>query len=84
MRSVIIYFTGGASYSVPNDLSLTYILTQLRFLFFGFVVSYYFEMPYTVLTMALSVILDDLRFFIDFSEFMDKLFESEIDDDEDE
>ena len=84
MRSVIIYFTGGASYSVPNDLSLTYALTQLRFLFFGFVISYYFEMPYTVLTMALSVLLADLRFFIDFSEFMDKLFELEHDNDEDE
>lgn len=83
MRSVITYFTGGASYSVPADLSLTYLLIQLRFLFFGFVISYYFETSYTVLTMALSVILADLRFFIDFSEFMDRFFESD-EDDEDE
>lgn len=84
MQSVIIYFTGGASYSVPNDLYLTYILTQLRFLFFGFVLSYYFGVQYSVLTMALSVLLADLRFFIDFSEFMDKLFEYDSDDNEDE
>jgi len=84
LKSVITYFTGGASYSVPNTLVLTYILTQLRFLFFSFVISYYFGMPYTVITMSISVLLADLRFFIDFSDFMDKVFGLEEDIDEDE
>ena len=73
MRLVITYFTGGASYSVPSDLALTYILTLIRFLFFGFVISYYFQMPYTVITMSLSVLLADFRFFVDFTEYMDTL-----------
>jgi hypothetical protein len=40
-------------------------------------------MPYTVITMSISVLLADLRFFIDFSDFMDKVFGLEEDIDED-
>lgn len=84
MRSVITYFTGGASYSVPNELVLTYALTLIRFLFFGYIITYYFQLPYTVLTMAVSVLLADFRFFIDFSEFMDQVFGKVDTDDLDE
>ena len=83
MRSIITYFTGGASYSVPADLTFTYILTQLRFLFFGFVIGYYFAVPYTVATMAISVLLADFRFFIDFTEYMDILL-GDVDENDDE
>ena len=30
-------------------------------------------MPYTVITMSLSVLLADFRFFVDFTEYMDTL-----------
>jgi hypothetical protein len=73
LRLVITYFTGGASYSVPSDLALTYVLTVIRFLFFGFILSYYFQMPYTVVTMSLSILLADFRFFVDFTQYMDVL-----------
>lgn len=84
MKSVLTYFTGGASYSVPNELSFTYILIQLRFLFFSYVLTYYFAVPYTVITMAIAVVLADLRFFIDFSEYIDAILNTSEDDDEED
>lgn len=81
MQSVITYFTGGASYSVPFELTFTYLLTLLRFLFFGFVINYYFGTPYSVLTMSLSVLLADFRFFVDFSEYMDIVTNLDVEDD---
>lgn len=84
MRYIITYFTGGASYSVPNSLLVTYVLAQLRFLFFGFMIVYYLQVPYTVSIMALSVLLADFRFFIDFSAYMDMIVDSEEDDAEED
>jgi len=86
LKSVLIYFTGGANYSVPSELSFTYILTQLRFLFFSYIIAYYFAVPYTVITMAIAVLLADFRFFIDFSEYIEAITDNsdeEYEDDED-
>lgn len=82
MRSVITYFTGGTKYSVPADLGLSYLLLQLRFMLFGYVVSYYFDTPFSAVTAALCIVLADLRFFIDFTDYIDSQLEPE-DDDED-
>lgn len=81
-----MYFTGGFNYSVPLELSLTYILVQLRFLFFSFVITYYFAVPYTVITMALAVLIADMRFYIDFNDYIDAVLglNDEEDDDYDE
>jgi hypothetical protein len=81
LLSTITYFTGGASYSVPTELIFTYVLTQLRFLFFGFVIVYYFQVPYTVIIMALSVLLADYRFFIDFTDYMNLMTEDDTEED---
>lgn len=80
-----MYFTGGVSYSVPNELSFTYILTQLRFLFFSYVITYYFAVPYTIITMVVAVLLADFRFFIDFSDYIDSMsneLEEDMDDED--
>jgi len=81
-----MYFTGGFNYSVPLELSLTYILVQLRFLFFSFVITYYFAVPYTVITMALAVLIADMRFYIDFNDYIEAVLglNDEEDDDYDE
>lgn len=81
-----MYFTGGFNYSVPLELSLTYILVQLRFLFFSFVITYYFAVPYTVMTMALAVLIADMRFYIDFNDYIEAVLglDDEEDDDYDE
>jgi hypothetical protein len=82
LKLVLTYFTGGAKYSVPSEFALTYIITQLRFLFFSFVLSYYFSVPYTVITMALAVLLADFRFYIDFTTYVDSSINN-IEQDED-
>jgi hypothetical protein len=86
LKSAVTYFTGGFNYSVPLELSLTYILVQLRFIFFSFVITYYFTVPYTVITMALAVILADMRFYIDFNDYIEAVLglTDEEDDEYDE
>lgn len=80
MLSVITYFTGGIKYSVPNELWFTYALALLRFIFAGYIISYYFVVDYTVLTLSISVLLADLRFYLDFREYMDFLLEDPEDE----
>lgn len=76
-----MYFTGGVNYSVPYELSFSYILLQLRFLFFGYVISYYFVVPYTVITMAMCVLLADFRFYMEFVDYIESILG--IDDEDD-
>lgn len=78
-----MYFTGSINYSVPYELTLSYMLLQLRFLFFSYVITYYFAVPYTVLTMVLSVLLSDFRFYIEFNDYIESLQEPEDEEDED-
>lgn len=80
MLLVITYFTGGIKYSVPNELWFTYTLAMLRFIFVGYIISYYFVSEYSVLTFAISVLLADLRFYMDFREYMDFLLEDPEDE----
>lgn len=82
MKSVIIYFTGGLKYSVPNSLLFTYGIVQLRFLLYSWLITYYFQAEYSALTMILSFILADFRFYIDFSDYMDSALQDEDDEDE--
>ena len=70
--NTIVYLSGGVKYSVPNELLLTYVLTQLRFLFISYIVSSYLELPYTVGIMAITVLLADFRFYQDFSNAIDE------------
>lgn len=87
MRLVVTYFTGGISYSVPNDLTLTYAIVQLRFLFFSFLITYYLAVPYTVAIMVIAVLLADFRFYLDFGYYIESIngnydnFDNEDDDD---
>jgi len=80
LRSAITYFTGGIKYSIPNDLIFSYALVVLRFIFIGFLVSYYFATPYTVLTFAITILLADFRFFIDFHDYIDFISEDSEED----
>jgi len=75
--NTLVYVTGGVKYSVPNDLLLTYGLTQLRFLFVSYLICFMLSMPYTVSIMAITVLLADFRFFQDFTNAV----EDEIDED---
>lgn len=58
-------------YSVHKDFSLTYALTQIRFIFFSFLAVAYFAQPYTVLTLVIAVLLADFRFFLDYNTYID-------------
>lgn len=53
---------------------------MLRFIFAGYIISYYFVSEYSVLTFAISVLLADLRFYMDFREYMDFLLEDPEDE----
>ena len=52
----------------------------MRFLFFSYIISYYFAAPYVVLTMVISVLLADFRFFIDFSDYIDSIMDEDDED----
>jgi hypothetical protein len=71
------YVTGSFSYSVPIDLVFTYLLLLLRFLVFGFLITVYFSVTYSIITMIVSVILADLRFYIDFHDYIDSIIDDE-------
>ena len=84
MKSVITYFSGGVNYAVPSTLAFDYCLRQLRFVFISYLISYYFQADYNIITMACAMVLADLRFYMDFDEYMslhDKLSE-ELEEDE--
>lgn len=83
MQSVVTYFTGGFEYSIPNTLLFTYFTSQLRFILASYVISYYFSVDYSIITMALAMLFADLRFFIDFGEYMnsaEEIYEEEDDE----
>lgn len=85
MKSVITYFTGGVNYAVPSTLAFDYCLRHLRFIFISYLISYYFQTEYTIVTMAIAMVLADLRFYIDFDEYMDSMKEdsdSKVDEEE--
>lgn len=84
LKSVITYFTGGTNYSIPPELGLSYLLLQLRFLVYGYVISYYFQVQYSEITAALGILLADFRFFIDFNDYIESVLTSEEEDDEEE
>lgn len=78
-----MYFTGGFSYAVPAEFSLTYAMCIVRFVFVGYLISMYFLVPYSVITMAISVLLADFRFYLDFHSYINSIL-SESDEDLDE
>lgn len=84
MRSVITYFSGGVNYAVPNTLVFDYCLRHLRFIFISYLITYYFQAEYTVVTMAIAMVLADLRFYIDFDQYMAAVDEADEDTGEDE
>lgn len=81
MKSVITYFLGGVSYAIPGELAFDYIIRQLRFIFISFIITYYFSADYSVITMAIAVILADLRFYMDFDIYMSIVNGEEISSD---
>lgn len=70
MKSILTYFSGGVNHAIPVELAFDYILRQLRFIFISFIITYYFAAEYSVITMAIAVILADLRFFMDFDNYI--------------
>lgn len=67
-------------YTVPSTFVLTYSLVQARFIFGIYVLTYLFAITYTTPIMALSVLLADYRFFIDFG-YLVSQNEDMLDDD---
>lgn len=70
MKSILTYFSGGVNHAIPAELAFDYILRQLRFIFISFIITYYFAVEYSVITMAIAVILADLRFYMDFDNYI--------------
>lgn len=70
MKSILTYFLGGVTHAIPGELAFDYALRQLRFIFISFILTYYFAAEYSVITMAIAVILADLRFYMDFDTYM--------------
>jgi len=82
LRSVITYFTGGLKYPIPSELGLSYLLVQIRFLAYGYVISSYFNTDFTALTAILCILIADFRFFIDFIDYIEAILDSSEEDDE--
>ena len=73
MRSVITYFSGGVNYAVPSALAFDYCLRHLRFIFISYIITYYFQAEYSIITMACAMVLADLRFYMDFDDYMSSI-----------
>lgn len=73
MKSVITYFSGGVNYAVPSTLVFDYCLRHLRFIFISYIITYYFQAEYSVITMACAMVLADLRFYMDFDDYMSSI-----------
>jgi CBS domain containing-hemolysin-like protein len=84
LQSVIIYFTGGVKYSVPESLALNYLLGVIRIILLALVLCYYFQAPFSVLTIAIAILYADFRFYMDFSNYMDMIDGSVEEDNEEE
>lgn len=84
MRSVITYFSGGVNYAVPSALAFDYCLRHLRFLFISYIITYYFQAEYSIITMACAMVLADLRFYMDFNDYMSSIDDNSEDVPEDE
>jgi hypothetical protein len=83
LKSVITYFSGGVNYAVPSTLVFDYCLRHLRFIFISYLISYYFQAEYSIITMACAMVLADLRFYMDFDDYMtaqDELLEELAED----
>lgn len=84
MKSVITYFTGGVNYAVPSTLAFDYCLRHLRFIFISYIISYYFQAEYSIITMACAMVLADLRFYMDFDDYMSSIADNSEELPEDE
>lgn len=84
MKSVITYFSGGVNYAVPSTLVFDYCLRHLRFIFISYIITYYFQAEYSVITMACAMVLADLRFYMDFDDYMSSIDDNSEDLPEDE
>lgn len=68
---------GDIVYSIPNDLWLSYLIRIFKYIFLSFLVSLYFETPYTVVTMAIAVLVADLHFYVNLQQYIDTILEDE-------
>jgi hypothetical protein len=84
LKSVITYFSGGVNYAVPSTLVFDYCLRHLRFIFISYIITYYFQAEYSVITMACAMVLADLRFYMDFDDYMSSIDDNSEDLPEDE
>jgi hypothetical protein len=82
IHNAIVYLSGGFTYSVHKDFILTYALTQVRFIFFSFLLVTYFVQPYTVLTLVLAVVLADFRFFLDYNTYIEAVLGQDEDNED--
>lgn len=81
MHHIFTYFTGGLVFSIPNDFWLEYTIRIFKYIFFSFIISMYFEVSYTALTMALAVVLADFKFYLDVQNYLDKVLLPEDEED---
>lgn len=84
MQKLSIYLTGALKYSVPTNFLFSYVLVQARFLLAGFLLTVYFQAEYSIVTMALSILLADFRFYSNFSDYIDMMVGDTTDDEEDD
>lgn len=71
MGYLILYITEDLVYSVPNDFWLAYVIRIVKTLFFSFLLTVFFNIDYTVLIMAVTVLFADFKFYIDLQHYLD-------------
>ena len=62
MNILTHYLLGKVYYILPAEFIVTYLIFIIRYLFAGFILSYYFLADYTVITLAISVLIADFKF----------------------
>jgi hypothetical protein len=80
LQKLTIYLSGALKYSVPSNFLFSYVLVQSRFILAGFLLTVYFQADYSVITMALSMLLADFRFYSNFSDYIDIVASNDDDD----
>ena len=77
MSLTVHYIMGKVFYILPKEFILTYIIFIVRYLFAGYILSYYFLAEYTVITMAISILIADFKFYINIYDILEHYDEKE-------
>lgn len=69
------YILGLLHFSIPKELAVTYLLFQLRYLFFSYLIVYFFAAPYTLLIFIIAILLADFSFYVGIANYVEAMEE---------